>query len=186
MSIMRMHVHKSKRTVGVFGVVMIMLLVVLAACGNTDSNSSSGSKSTNAGSAPTTGHQPTPTPTSIAGYGTSQGCPSDAVVSNAPKANQSVVVKSQSGTTVNAHKGDIIDLSFPFGKKWIGPRSVPAQLEMQKPAGYASKSDKTCVWRFTARNTGTVDLHFTSRAMCKPGQMCPMYVIDVPVTVIVK
>ncbi|GHO86920.1 hypothetical protein [Dictyobacter formicarum] len=186
MSNMQMHFHKSKQTVNVFGVVMILLLVVLAACGNSDSNSSTGGKSTTTGGAPTTANQPTPMPTSIPGYGTTQGCPSDVVISNAPKANQSVALKSQTGTTVTTHKGDVIELRFPFGKKWTGPKSAPAQLEMQQPAGYALKSDKVCVWRFTARSAGTADLHFTSRALCKAGMMCPMYVLDVPVTVTVK
>lgn len=185
MSIMRTHSYKRKQVVSVFGLVMILLLVVLAACGNSDSNTATGSKSTNAGSAPTT-NQPTPTPTSIAGYGTTQGCPSDAVVSIALKANQSVTVKSPTGTMVSTNKGDIIELRFPFGKKWVGPTNVPSQLTMQQPAGYAEKSDNTCVWRFTAMNTGTVVLHFSSRAICKAGQMCPMYVVDVPVTVTVK
>lgn len=186
MAIMRTLFYKGKQTASVFGVVMILLLVVLAACGNSDTNSSTGGNSTTTGGAPTTAKQPTPTPTSIPGYGTTQGCPSDSVVSNAPKANQSVVVKGQTGTTVIAHKGDIIEFRFPFGKKWMGPKSAPAQLQMQKPAGYALKSDKVCVWRFTALSTGTAELHFTSRALCQPGQMCPMYIVDVPVTVTVN
>jgi len=186
MSIMRTHFNKRKQIISVFGCVMILLLIVLSACGNSDSNTGTGGKSTNTGSAPTTGKQPTPTPTTVTGYGTTLGCPSDAVISPSPKANQSVTVKSQAGTTVTANKGDIIELRFPFGKKWIGPQSVPSQLMQQQPAGYALKSDNVCVWRFTAMNTGTVDLHFTSRAICKPGQMCPLYVVDVPVNITVK
>ncbi|GCE18174.1 hypothetical protein [Dictyobacter kobayashii] len=181
---MRMLFDKGKQTASVFGVLMILLIVVLSGCGNTDSSNSSGGSSTTTGGSNSTAAQPTPT--SIAGYGTTQGCPSDTVVGNAPKANETVVMSGTTDATVIAHTGDIIEFRFPFGKRWIGPKTMPAQLQIQKPAGYALKSDKVCVWRFIAQSAGTVELHFSSRALCKAGGMCPLYILDVPVTVAVK
>ena len=57
---------------------------------------------------------------------------------------------------------------------------------MQQPAGYAWKTDKVCVWRFTAKSAGTTNLEFHEQALCKPGQMCPMYIANVPFMITVK
>jgi hypothetical protein len=152
---------------------MAMLLFVLSACGA--GGNSAGS------SAPTA----TVAPTASAGNGTAQGCPSNAVVNNLPKANE-IVIPSGVSTTVFAHPGDVIELHMPFGKMWSGPTNTSTVVELQQPAGYALSASKACVWRFTAKSVGTARLNFTMRPICKKGSMCPMYIAQLPVTIAVK
>ena len=161
---------------------LVILTCILSACGfNSGTSTASGGSS----STPTPVAS-TPTVTTVAGYGTAQGCPSDSVVSNIAKANVVATVTGAMGQTVTAHTGDIIELHMPFGKKWSGPQSSLSGLTLQTPSGYALKSNNSCVWRFDAKDAGTTTLTFTSRPICKKGQMCPMYIANVQVTIDVK
>lgn len=181
MCMVRTLFDKSKLTAGLLGIVLTIALLLLTSCGNSDSNAkSSGNGNSSAGTASQ------PAPTSVAGYGMAQGCPSDAVVTNVAKANVTVLSSNANVPTVFAHTGDIVEIRFPFGQRWGGPPAVSEGLTLQHPAGYALKSDKVCVWRFKAQKAGTHELHFSSRPICKPGMMCPMHIIDVPVTIVVK
>src|SRR5690349_12819487 len=92
-----------------------------------------------------TGSTPPVAPT-VQGYGTSNGCPSDAVVSTAPAAPNVAVKPSDTGATVNAHVGDVIEVDLPFGVVWTGPAGSQGMLQLQTPAGYAWKASKMCVW----------------------------------------
>ena len=78
-----------------------LLTFMLAACGT----------HTGAG----TGSTPPSAPTTVPGYGTSNGCPSDAVVSTAPAAPNVTVKPSDNATTVNAHVGNLVEVDLPFG-----------------------------------------------------------------------
>jgi len=89
-------------------------------------------------------------------------------------------------STVTAHVADIIEVDLPFGQMWQGPATVPSNLTLQQPAGYAQSASKVCVWQFTAQNAGTAQLIFAGRAICKKGQACPQYVMQVPFTIDVK
>src|SRR5438105_2662893 len=79
----------------------ILLVFMLAACGT--------NPGTGTGSTP-----PPPVPTTVQGYGTSNGCPSDVVVNNAPAAPNVTVKSSDNNSTVNAHMGDVIEVDLPF------------------------------------------------------------------------
>ncbi len=148
------------------------LTFVLAACG------------TNSGSAPTpTG--PTPPPTST-GVANPHGCPSNTVVSTTPTPANVVLKPSNSNTTINVHQGDVIEIHLPFGQLWAGPTTSQGVLQLQTPAGYARESANACIWRFTAQGTGTTQLNFYGRAMCKKGEFCPQYVISMPFIINVK
>lgn len=161
---------------------VVILTCILSACGfNSGTSTASGGSS----STPTP-VAPTPTVTTVAGYGTTQGCPSDSVVSNISKANVVATITGAMGQTVTAHTGDIIELHMPFGKRWSGPQTSLNGLTLETPSGYALKADKSCVWRFDAKDAGTNTLSFTSRPMCQKGQMCPMYIVNVQVTINVK
>ena len=152
------------------------LVFVLTACGaNTGTGSGSGSTST--------GSTPAPTATSIV---THKGCPSNAVIgTSSPQAN--IVLKpSNSNADVNAHQGDVIEVQLPFGQLWNGPTTSQGVLQLQTPAGYASQTANSCIWRFTAQGAGTAQLSFYGKPMCQKGQMCPQYVMSVPFTVTVK
>lgn len=154
-----------------------VLAVVLAACG---SGTGAGSTSTGSSSSP----NPTSTPTTVKGYGTSVGCPSNLVVSKAP-ATPGVVVKP-SNSTVTVASGAVIEILLPFGQQWSGPGISEGVLELQQPYGYASKAQNGCIWQFIARGTGTTILQFTAKALCKPTEVCPMYIRMVPFTINVK
>ena len=157
---------------------LLTLMSIVAACGT---NSSSGTTSGSTGSSPAQ-----PSPTAVKGYGTAQGCPSDMVVSTAPSTANVVVKPNQTHSTITAKVGDIVEIRLPFGQKWSGPTTSVGSLEIQQPSGYAWKTDKVCVWRFTAKSAGTTNLEFQGRALCKPGQLCPMYIAEFPFVITVK
>ena len=149
----------------------ILLTFLLTACGK--------NTGTGTGSAP-------PAPTVVPGYGTSNGCPSDFVVNTAPAAPNVTVKPNNSSGVVSAHVGDVIEVDLPFGIVWTGPTTSQGVLQLQTPAGYAWKASKMCVWRFVAHGTGTSQVTFYGRAMCKKGQLCPQYITRVPFTFSVK
>ena len=189
MCMVRTLFDKNKLTAGLLGLLLTIALLLLTGCGNSDAqsqNNGNSGGSTASQPAPTPTQSAASTPTQVAGYATTQGCPSDAVVTNAAKANVTVLSSNGNIPTVFAHSGDVVEFRFPFGQRWGGPAVAPEGLTLQHPAGYALKSDKVCVWRFNAQKAGTHELHFSSRPICKPGAMCPMHIIDVPVTIVVK
>lgn len=152
----------------------LMLAFVLGACGSN-------------GGTTTTGGGSTPTPPPKSGtIGTPYGCPNNTVVGTSQRKPNVIVGLTNSHSTVIAHNGDLIEVRLPFGQQWAGPAISQGVLQVQQPAGYASMSDKMCIWHFVAQGTGTTQLNFTSRAICKKGQLCPQYVLDVPFTIAVK
>ncbi len=150
----------------------ILLTFLLAACGFKPGTG--------------TGSASPPAPTTVQGYGTSNGCPSDVVVSTAPAAPNVTVKLSDSTATVNAHVGDVVEVDLPFGILWTGPTTSQGVLQLQTPSGYAWKASKMCVWRFVAQGTGTSQVTFYGRAICKKGQLCPQYITRLPFTFSVK
>ncbi len=76
---------------------VLILAFVLASCSAGGSGGTSGS-----------GSNPAPAPTTVKGYGTAYGCPSDAVVTTAPAAPNVTVHITQSHSTVTAHTGDVV------------------------------------------------------------------------------
>ena len=161
---------------------VILLLFVLTACGANGSNTgSTGSTPPAATATPTSGAS---TGNAGNGNGTAEGCPSNASVSNPPKANE--VVVASGNATVFAHPGDVIEIHLPFGKKWSDPAISSDTVTLMQPSGYADNASKACVWHFLAKDAGTAHLIFTMRPICKPGTMCPMYIAQMPVTITVK
>ena len=170
-----------KRSLSSFLLALVLLTLtgIVAACGT---NASSGTSTGGTGNSPIAN----PSPTAVKGYGTAQGCPSDMVVSTAPSAANVVVKSNQTNAAITAHVGDVVEIRLPFGQKWSGPTASEGNLEIQQPSGYAWKTDKVCVWRFTAKSAGTTNLEFHEQALCKPGQMCPMYIAEFPFVITVK
>jgi hypothetical protein len=162
---------------------LLALALVLSACGASQTGGA-GSTGNTPTSAPTSA--PTTAPTPVKGYGTSHGCPSDMVVSSAPTTANVVIRPANSTSTVTAHVGDVIEVRLPFGHKWGGPNSSPSNLQIQSPSGYAWTAGSACVWRFTATGTGSTVINFISQPLCKVGQMCPMYILNIAFKVDVK
>lgn len=155
--------------------IVLILAFLLAACGtNSGSGTSTGSSGSTRVPAPTTAKS------------TATGCPSNAVI-NPPPANPNVTIQlSNSNATIIAHNGDLIEVRLPFGQQWSIPTTSGNVLQLQTPAGYAVSADKVCIWHFIAKSTGTATLSFSAKAICKAGQMCPLYIMRVPFTIDVK
>ncbi len=168
--------YRIRRILPALFLLIVSFAFVSTACGANADAGSSGSTQT-----PVVN----PTPTSIPNPVTSQGCPSNAIVTTPTKATITVLDSSKDAT-VNAHTGDVIEFRFPFGKKWSGPRASQGGLDLQGPGGYASKASNACVWDFAAKSTGTTQLTFNSQPLCKRGELCPQYIATFPFTVQVK
>ena len=177
---MRTDSRRKRHALWMMALPLIMLTLLLAACGGSESPGGSGG--TASGPAAT----PTPVLVKVQGYGTDNGCPSDLVVKNAPPKAKVTIQQTNINDTVVAHNGDVVEVELPFGHKWTGPTNTQGVLQLQQPAGYAWKSSNICVWRFVATGTGTETLNFSSQALCKHGQLCPMYVMAISFTVDVK
>jgi hypothetical protein len=165
---------------------VVILTCILSACGFNGGTSTASGGSSTSGTPTPTPIALTPTVTTVPGYGTTLGCPSDSVVSNLPNANVVATVTGAIGETVTAHTGNVIELRAPFGKKWSGPQTSPSGLTLLTPSGYAQKTNNACIWRFDAKNAGTTKIDFTSRPICVKGEMCPMFVSEAQVTITVK
>lgn len=145
-----------------------MLVFLLAACG-------AGSTNTGAGGSPAS-------PTGGQSNGTAYGCPTS-IVNNNPKTADVIIEPSQTHSIVNAQVGNIIEVRLPFGSKWSGPTTSQGNLQLLNPAGFADQSVKACIWQFSAQSAGTVKLTFQKAALCKPGQMCAQYIMNLPFTI---
>lgn len=181
MPILRVLFSRGRSTDLFFAILMSVGLCLLTSCGNSDIPSPVGTTGSSKAA-------PVATPTSagmVSDLGSAQGCPNGTVAGSMPKATITVAMPGGQEPTVFAHIGDVIEFRFPFGKRWGGPFTSQGNLTLQQPPGYTVVADKVCVWRFTAERSGTTELHFTSRPLCKPGEMCALYILDVPVIVVV-
>jgi hypothetical protein len=162
-----------RRTWFALGSVLVLLVFALAACG---SNTSGGTTTTGAGSTPVA------TPPATA---STYGCPG-IVMTTSPSPAKIVLKQSDSNTTITAQVGDVVEIDLPFGQTWTGPTASQGELQLQGPAGYAVTASKMCVWRFTAQSAGTTQVEFYGKAICQKGQMCPLYIMRIPYTIVVK
>jgi hypothetical protein len=182
-----MHVIKGLRHYWFLSLCSLVLATLLAACGSAANGSSGSSSSGNAGQGnngrSTSGSASS---TAVNSNGTANGCPSNIVVTGQPGKVNITVTARQMHQTITAHNGDIIEIQLPFGHKWTGPTTSQGVLQLQGPAGYASKSANVCVWRFVARGTGTARLMFYGQALCQASQICPMYITAIPFDFSVK
>jgi hypothetical protein len=162
--------NASQKTLFLMVSLAALLTFALAACGSIG-GSGTGS---------------TPTPTTVQGYGTAHGCPSDAVVTLTPPTANVTVKLTDANATVKAHVGNVIEIQLPFGLQWTGPTLSGGGLNVQPPAGYASTALGMCIWRFSASSGGTTHLTFFARPICQKGQYCPQYILALPFTIVVK
>lgn len=156
----------------VAGSLLTMLVFVLAACGTN----------------PGTGSGPAPTATTpvTAPVANANGCPSASVVNTPPTPANVVLKPANSNGVATARVGDVVEVDLPFGHAWTGPTASQGELQLQPPAGYALTPTKVCVWRFTAMSAGTTELNFYGKAICKKGELCPQYILNLPYKIVVK
>ena len=107
-------------------------------------------------------------------------------MTTSPSPAKIVLKQSDSNTTITAQVGDVVEIDLPFGQTWTGPTASQGELQLQGPAGYAVTASKMCVWRFTAQSAGTTQVEFYGKAICQKGQMCPLYIMRIPYTIVVK
>jgi hypothetical protein len=155
--------------------VLCIMAFTFAGCGAASTGGNGGTTAT-----------ATAAPTTVKGYGSANGCPSDMVIGTTPTQANVILQPSDANTTITAHSGDVIEVRLPFGHKWGGPVTSQGILQLQTPAGYALKTNKSCIWRFVAHGTGSAQLSFSGRPICKQGQMCPLFIMSVPFKVDVK
>jgi hypothetical protein len=167
-----------RKSLIMFSLSAFALVLLLAGCGSSGGGTTGGSGATT----PTTAANPTPTQT----YSAANGCPSNVVMSTDNARPNKMIQPADTKGTIVVHNGDTIEVRLPFGSQWSGPTISQGVLQLQGPAGYALKSDKVCVWSYVAKGTGTTTLDFSKRALCKPGQFCPMYILKVPFTIEVQ
>lgn len=170
----KVHTLRRQSFLFMFSFVLIVAFL-LTACGS----NSGGGTSTGAGGTST----PNPTPT--LSFAAANGCPNNAAVTTAPPKANVVVKPSNGNATITARQGNVIEFDMPFGQAWMGPTASQGMLQLQTPAGYAWKDGQVCVWRFVAQGTGTTQVGFFARAICKPKEACPQYVRNLPFTVTV-
>jgi hypothetical protein len=161
-----MHIRWQKKFLLITFIVVIFGFF-LAACGTSSS-----------GTAASSTPSPTPTFATVTGSGSAHGCPSDVVVNSALAAPNVTIQPKQAAIPINARKGDVLEVQMPFGVMWQGPTTSQGVLQLQQPAGYAWKPINSCIWRFVAEKTGTVQLHFFGRAICKKVYLCTPSVLD--------
>ena len=140
---------------------------ILTSCGT---NSSSGHSTTAIASTPS----PTPTVETVRGYGATYGCPVDVVVSATPAAANVIVRPGQGHTSFSVRQGDVMEVQMPFGIAWKGPDLSGGTVQLQSPAGYVWKPSNACIWRYIARNAGTVKLTFFGTVLCKKNLHCAL------------
>ena len=152
------------------GALAFVVILTLAACGtNTGAGSGSGKASSS----------PTVTASQV-------GCPDSTVMNTTPSPANIVLKPSNSNSTITAQVGNVIEVDLPFGQRWSGPLISQGGLSLQQPAGFALTTTKMCVWRFTAQSAGTTQLKFTGQAICGAKQACPLYIMLLPYTIVVK
>jgi hypothetical protein len=148
-------------------ILYIILFVIIAAGALAACGTNSGGRGTGATASAT------PTLATIRGYGTVHGCPSDVVVSAAPAAPDVKILPAQGAAAINVHTGNVIEIQMPFGLVWEGPTKSQGALQLQSPYGYTWKASNACIWRFVAKDTGTVGLNFYGRAISKVSLCTP-------------
>ena len=158
-----MHARRTLWQREVLRIVLYFTIIagLLAACGTRSSGVGKGSISPSATASPFA---------TVSGYGTAQGCPSNVVVSVAPPKPDLTLGPTSANVTI--HVGELIEIQMPFGLVWEGPTTTQGILQLQNPYGYAWKPGKACIWRFVAKDSGTVSLTFLGRAICKKVPLC--------------
>ena len=78
-------------------------------------------------------------------YGTAHGCPSNSVgrKSLVPAVT---VTPQQANSTIVAHAGNLIEFQFPFGRRWNGPTTSPATVEV-RPIAFITRGIQCAVGR---------------------------------------
>src|SRR5579859_4390963 len=112
---------RHRRSLLVVVPLILAFVLVLSACGT--------NTSTTTGAAPgVTATAPGVTVTPTQSQARANGCPNDTVVTTPPPAANVVLTNANSGTTITAKKGDMIEIKLAFGHVWQGPTDLSQAL----------------------------------------------------------
>jgi hypothetical protein len=141
-----------------------VLLLALAAC-------ASGGEASTGGGTPTP-IDGTPTPPLTTG-----GCPNPTAIPKPGQAANLVLTMRNANQTTAISQGQTLEIRLPDTTRWILTGFTSGLLVLQQPAGFVDAATHTCVWRFLAQAPGSAVVSFNGRPICKPGQMCPQYIL---------
>ncbi len=154
-----MRIQAGQRPGWLAGIVFMCLTLSLAACGASSTTTLSGGN------------------TSVTGTVTSAtGCPQP--TQSITRSAATVVVKAGStNQTITLQKGQTLEVQLAFGRRWAYFPAPLTSLTLQEPSGYGDVSVQSCIWRFTATQSGSNALTFDFSALCvtPTKDTCPQY-----------
>jgi len=164
--------------------VALALVLLVAGCGQagaangvtggTLAQSSPASRAT-----ATKGAAPRPTTSRQKFGGDETGCPATQAPADAAAFTPDVIVSQPSQATgapqpVTLARGQRLEVRLLPTYSWQLSMADPtAILAEVNPPGWYDSAVRACIWRFTARGTGSARLTFAGAAVCPPLQPCP-------------
>ena len=161
-----MRIRGTQRHGWLVGCVLVGVSLGLAACGVS-------STATGGGASTTTTANTT-------------GCPAATQTVSRPTAT--VLLKANNTShTVTLQKGQTVEIQLAFGRRWaLFPSSTPS-LSLQQPSGFGDASVQSCIWRFTATQSGSSEVVFNYGPVCTTAtKSCPQYEGQLSFTVTVQ
>jgi hypothetical protein len=176
--------QNTSRPSGRCAALALLFLSLLAGCGAVSSPSSSNGGASNSGALAAS----STATAGASGSSTLNGC----VTVQAPAAASSAAdvtvrqVGSETGKPVALKKGQTLEILLPAAYRWrLGTSNLGATLTEVGSGGWYDAATKSCAWRFTGANTGTIPLDFGGSPVCAPGTKCPAIELEVSYTVTV-
>lgn len=75
---------------------------------------------------------------------------------------------------VSLTKGQILEIRLPATVRWsLNPADVSSVLNAESAQSLYEASDSSCMWQFTAKASGAIELDFSGGLVCSPGAACP-------------
>jgi len=103
------------------------------------------------------------------------GCTSASVPSRSTPLAVLQLGEQDGGGTVQAHVGQVVELDLGEGYSAVHS-SDSSVLQEQAAAGSCSEVAGCQRYTFLAKASGEADLMAERRAVCTPGDMCPMFI----------
>jgi len=125
---------------------------------------------------------PSPQPTTPS---SASSCPNPTAMPGFARPAKVVLTLAEANRPHTIADGQILEIRLPDTMSWSLVSFTPGPLQLEQPAGFTDLATHTCVWRFQAVARGTTTLSYNGRPICKPGQMCPMFIMAArfPITV---
>lgn len=87
------------------------------------------------------------------------------------KATQDTTTQPQ---PISLTKGQVLEIRLPATIRWsLNPTDVSSILNAESAQSLYEASDSSCMWQFTAKASGAIELDFSGGLVCSPGEACP-------------